>query len=154
VTLITYQRQIVALAGAHRFDLAPAIDDLPDGDPLKTFVCFLALYARDVHTGELPGDPTRYVPCRGERYARAALMPAHEFSAQRHRSDHGLATHFGVPSSKSLSDVWNSPPEPTAPAGRDGAADRVGRAREHAIRGEQASGRRSAPRTASPREVS
>src|SRR5215211_1223690 len=57
VTLITYQRQIVAIAGAHRFYLAPAIGDLPDGDPLKTFVCFLALYARDVQTGELPGDP-------------------------------------------------------------------------------------------------
>jgi hypothetical protein len=66
VTLITYQRQIVAIAGADRFSLAPAIADLPDGDPLKTFVCFLALYARDVHTGELPGDATRYLPCRGE----------------------------------------------------------------------------------------
>ena len=97
VTLITYQRQIVAIAGANRFHLAPAIGELPDGDPLKTFVCFLALYARDVHTGELPGDPTRYVPCRGERYARAALMPAHELSALQHRSDHELATHFRVP---------------------------------------------------------
>src|SRR3954464_9073890 len=94
VTLITYQRQIVAIAGPHRFSLAPPIGDLPDGDPLKTFVCFLALYARDVHTGELPGDPTRYVPGRGERYARAALMPAHEFSALQHRSDHELATRF------------------------------------------------------------
>src|SRR3954463_16534529 len=97
VTLITYQRQIVALAGAHRFYLAPAIDDLPDGDPLKTFVCFLALYARDVETGEVPGDATRYVPRRGERYARAALMPADEFSAMQHRSDRELATHFHVP---------------------------------------------------------
>src|SRR5215212_6140600 len=97
VTPIAYQRQIVALAGAHRFHLAPAIDDLPDGDPLKTFVCFLALYARDVQTGELPGDPTRSVPCRGERYARAALMPAHEFSVLQDRADHELATHFHVP---------------------------------------------------------
>jgi hypothetical protein len=97
VTLIAYQRQIVAIAGARRFYLAPAIGELPDGDPLKTFVCFLALYARDVHSGELPGDPTRYVPCRGERYARAALMPAHEFSAIQQRSDHQLAAHFQVP---------------------------------------------------------
>src|SRR3954471_19316181 len=97
VTLITYQRQIVALAGAHRFYLAPAIDDLPDGDPLKTFVCFLALYARDVQTGELPGDPTGYVASRGERYARAALMAAHEFTALQHRSDHELAIRFRVP---------------------------------------------------------
>ena len=97
MTLITYQHQIVALAGAQRFHLAPAIDDLPDGDLLKTFVCFLALYARDVHTGELPGDPTRYAPCLGERYARAALMPADECSSRQHRSDHELATHFHVP---------------------------------------------------------
>src|SRR3954447_1757346 len=87
VTLITYQRQVVALAGPHRFYLAPAIDDLPDGDPLKTFVCFLALYARDVHTGQLHGDPTRYRPCRGEHYARAALMPARDFLIMRARSD-------------------------------------------------------------------
>ena len=97
VTLITYQRQIVAIAGTHRFHLAPAIGELPDGDPLKTFVCFLALYARDVHTGELPGDPTRYLPCRGEHYARAALMPIDEFSALQHRSDPEFAAHFHVP---------------------------------------------------------
>src|SRR4051794_13994841 len=97
VTLITYQRQIVAIAGAHRLHLAPAIGDLPDGDPLKTFVCFLARYARDVQTGELPVDPTRYAPCRGEHYARAALMPADEFSALHPRSDPDLAAHFHVP---------------------------------------------------------
>src|SRR4051794_41719887 len=97
VTLITYQRQLVALAGPQRFYLAPAIDDLADGDPLKTFVCFLALYARDVQTGELPGDPRRYAPCRGEHYARAALIPADEFLALQPRSDHELATRFQVP---------------------------------------------------------
>ena len=97
MTLITYQRQIVAVAGADRFSLAPAIDELPDGDALKTFVCFLVLYARDVRTGALPGDPCRYLPCRGERYARAALMPAREFLTAAHRSDRELAEHFQVP---------------------------------------------------------
>jgi len=67
MTHITYQRQIVAIAGANRFHPAPAIDELPAGDALKTFVCFLALYARDVQTGTLPGDPYCYLPCRGER---------------------------------------------------------------------------------------
>jgi DNA-directed RNA polymerase specialized sigma24 family protein len=97
MTVITYQHQIVAIAGIQRFYLAPAIAELPDGDPLKTFVCFLALYARDVHTGALPGDPSRYLPRRAERYARAALMPAREFLTVCHRSDHQLAEHFHVP---------------------------------------------------------
>ena len=97
MTLITYQRQIVAIAGADRFYLAPAIEELADGDPLKTFVCFLALYARDVHTGAVPGDPCRYVPRRGERYARAALMPGSEFGSVQGRSDQELAQHFQVP---------------------------------------------------------
>src|SRR4051794_41986367 len=97
MTLITYQRQLVAIAGADRFYLAPAIDELPDGDSLKTFVCFLTLYARDVRTGALPGDPCRYLPRRGERYARAALMPAREFLAAACRSDHELAERFRVP---------------------------------------------------------
>ena len=96
-TLITYQRQIVGIAGADRFYLAPAIDELADGDSLKTFVCFLALYARDVHTGTLPGDPYCYLPCRGERYAREALMTAREFLAAGRRSDRELAEHFQVP---------------------------------------------------------
>src|SRR3954453_23523195 len=97
MTLITYQRQIVAVAGADRFYLASAIDELPDGDSLKTFVCFLALYARDVHTGALSGDPCRYLPRRGERYAREALMPAREFLTAERRSDRELAEHFQVP---------------------------------------------------------
>jgi len=97
MTLITYQHEIVAIAGADRVHLAPAIDALPDGNSLKTFVCFLALYARDVHTGTLPADPYRYLPRRGERYARAALMPACEFLAAGRRSDRELAEHFQVP---------------------------------------------------------
>ena len=46
MTLISYQDEIIAIADANCFYLAPAIDDLADGDPLKTFVCFLALDAR------------------------------------------------------------------------------------------------------------
>src|SRR4051794_26089989 len=97
MTLITYQRQLVAIAGADRFYLAPAIDELPDGDSLKTFVCFLVLYARDVHTGALPGDRSRYLPRLGERYAREALMPAHQFRTAQNQSDRQLAGLFCVP---------------------------------------------------------
>ena len=70
MTLITYQRQIVGIAGADRFYLPPAIDELADGDSLKTFVCFLALYARDVHTGTLPGDPYCCLPAMPRRTLR------------------------------------------------------------------------------------
>jgi hypothetical protein len=92
MTLITYQRRAVAIAG-----LAPHIDQRPDGDPLKRFVCFLALYARDVQTGRLPDEPRHYLPRRAERYAREALIPAGEFAANAHRPDAELAERFGVP---------------------------------------------------------
>jgi hypothetical protein len=97
MTLITYQGQAFAIADEDRFYLAPHIDRLPDGHPLKTFVCFLALYARDVLNGELPGDPCRYQPACGERYAREALVRAREFRAVAHSSDRELAGRFGVP---------------------------------------------------------
>jgi hypothetical protein len=76
--------------------VAPRTDRLPDRHPLKAFVCFLALYARDVLTGELLGDPLRYEPAYGERYAREALIPADEFRALADRSDRWLAARFGV----------------------------------------------------------
>jgi hypothetical protein len=97
MTLITYQGRAVAIAAVDRFSLAVHIDRLPDRHSLKTFVCFLVLYARDVHTGELPGDSSHYEPADGERYARAALIPAREFRALAHRPDRDLAERFGVP---------------------------------------------------------
>ena len=58
MTLITDQGQAVAIADVGRFHLAPHVDRLPDPHPVKTFVCFLALNARDV----LPGDAFRCRP--------------------------------------------------------------------------------------------
>ena len=87
----------VAMAGPQRVYLAPHIDQLADGHPLKRFVCFLALYARDVQTGRLPGEPHRYLPHRAERYAREALIPPSEFAAIAHHPDQELADQFGVP---------------------------------------------------------
>ena len=97
MTLITYRRRPVAMAGPDRFYLAPHIDQLAAGDPLKRFVCFLVLYARDVQTGQLPGEPRHYLPRRAERYAREALIPALEFAANADRPDPELADRFGVP---------------------------------------------------------
>jgi hypothetical protein len=98
MTLVTYRGRPVAMAGRARFYLAPHIDQRPDGDPVKTFVCYLALYARDVLTGQLPGEPRRYLPARAERYARECLLPPHAFEALAHHSDDTeLAQHFGVP---------------------------------------------------------
>jgi hypothetical protein len=97
MTLITYRRRAVAIAGPERFYLAPHIAQRPNGDPLKRFVCFLALYARDVLTGQLPGEPHHYLPHRGERYAREVLLPHDQFAAIAHEPDHELAARFRVP---------------------------------------------------------
>jgi len=133
MTLMTYQRQPVAIACPHRWRLPPHIDRLPDRHALKTFACYLALYARDVDTGALRGDPWRYRPAWGERYAREALIPARAFAARTHRSDHDLATHFGVPfeqiGAPSPCEDRRARPRPPARIGagsqrRDGGDDR------------------------------
>jgi hypothetical protein len=64
------------MAGRERFYLAPHIAERPDGDPVKTFACFLAAYARDVLIRQLPDEPQRYFPARAEHYARECLIPA------------------------------------------------------------------------------
>lgn len=97
MTLITYQGRPVAMAGRERFYLAPHIDVLPDGDSVKTFVCFLVAYAHDVLVGQLPGEPLRYLPRRAERYARECLLPQRAFFALAAREDRELAEHFNVP---------------------------------------------------------
>lgn len=56
-----------------RFWLAAHIEALPADHPHKTHVCFMALYAREILTGEMPG------PCHdedAERFARLALCTA------------------------------------------------------------------------------
>jgi IrrE N-terminal-like domain len=95
MTLITYQGRPVAMAGRERFYLVPRIAARPPGDPLKTWVVYLVLYARDVLTGHVPD--IHYLPHRAELYAREALMPEREFRARAHHSDHRLATDFNVP---------------------------------------------------------
>lgn len=132
MTLISYRGRAAAMAGRDCFYLAPHIAERPDGDPVKTFVCYLALYARDVLCGQLPGEPRRYFPTRAERYARACLIPARAFIARADRTDAELAEHFNVPL------------EQIAPRRAELAVDRPGparaqRSRSRASRDAQAS---------------
>jgi hypothetical protein len=68
---LSYQGQTVALAARARFWLAAHIEALPAGHPDRRHVCFMALYARDVLTGELPGP---YNDDDADRFARLALQ--------------------------------------------------------------------------------
>ncbi len=91
---VSYRARPVAMASAERFWLTDEIDALPTGDPLKTWVCFMCLYARDVLTGVLPGP---YSDTDAELFARAALIPDNAFQRLRGLPDEQLAVHFNVP---------------------------------------------------------
>jgi len=67
---LTHQDRPAALAAPTRFWLAAHIEALPAGDPRKTHICFMALYARDVLTGAMPGP---YNDDDAERFARACV---------------------------------------------------------------------------------
>jgi hypothetical protein len=67
---LNYQGQTVALAARARFWLAAHIEALPASHPDKRHVCFMALYARDILTGDLPGP---YNDDDADHFARLAL---------------------------------------------------------------------------------
>ena len=52
---ITCRGRTVALAARARFWLAAHIEALPAKHPDKRHVCLMALYARDILTGDTPG---------------------------------------------------------------------------------------------------
>src|SRR5687767_12774015 len=54
-TLIQYRGEVVAVAGASRFHLAPHIEAREPGDPLRAVVTLMCVFAERVHAGELPG---------------------------------------------------------------------------------------------------
>ncbi len=91
---ITYRTRSVAIASPERFWLTDEIDALPTGNPLKTWACFMCLYARDVLTGVLPSP---YTDADAELFARAALIPDTALQRLRGLSDEQLAVHFNVP---------------------------------------------------------
>ncbi len=92
--LLSYNGAAVAVAGATRVWLAPAIDDLPCGDPLKRFVAAMCLYAHDLRRGLVPGP---YSDRRAELYARCLLLCDRAVATAAALSDAELAERFGVP---------------------------------------------------------
>ena len=96
VTLISYRGEVVASAGARRVYLAPRIASLDEGDPLISFVSFMAAYAMRVRDGSAPGP---YSHERAERFARLALMDDEQFAMldANGLSQDLIAGHFGVP---------------------------------------------------------
>ena len=91
---ITYHQRAAARAGAERFWLAAHIQTLPDGHPVKRVVAFMALYARDVLRGDLPGP---YSDERARTFARLALVDPDTWAAHHTASDEQLATLLELP---------------------------------------------------------
>ena len=87
---LSYQGETVALAAHARFWLAAHIEALPVGHRDKRHVCFMALYARDVLTGELPGP---YSDEDADRFARSlepdpsTAIRGRELATARSRAD-------------------------------------------------------------------
>jgi hypothetical protein len=94
VELISYNCAPAAVAGATRVWLAPAIDDLPRGHPLRRFVAAMCMYAHDVRHGLVPGP---YTDQRAELYARCLLLPDRAVGAAAGLTDAELAERFDVP---------------------------------------------------------
>lgn len=95
-TLIQYRGDVVAVAGASRFHLAPHIEAREPGDSLRAVVALMCVFAERVHAGELPGP---YSDARAEFYARCALIDDDEFARAEAdgESDDALAARFSVP---------------------------------------------------------
>ncbi len=96
VTLIMFEGQIAATAGARRFYLAPHVGARGLDDPLAQFVTLMAAFALRVKDGSAPGP---YTDERAERFARFALIEDDEFRMldANQLDDALLAGHFDVP---------------------------------------------------------
>jgi len=92
--MLTHQGRPVALAAQTRVWFAAHIQALPDWHPRKRLVCFMALYARDVLTGTLPGP---YTDTRAEHFARLALIDPDIIASHPHATDTELADLLAVP---------------------------------------------------------
>lgn len=92
--LIQYDAHPAALATERRVTLVGGLQDLPDGHPTLRFVIYMALYARDVMTAELPGP---YTDQDAEAFARACLIDPDQLTNHAHESDQQLAQRLGLP---------------------------------------------------------
>ena len=91
---ISYANQAAAMAGRERFWLVDELEQLDPEDPVRVWVSWLCVYARDVLTGVLPGP---YGQQAAERYAREALMPEEQFLPVAGDPPAELAARFNVP---------------------------------------------------------
>lgn len=94
MTTIHYRGRLAALADHDRVALANDIQALPDGHPDKRFIAFMCLYARDIHTGALPGP---YRDSDAERYARTCLIDTQDPEQLSELTDDQAAAVLGVP---------------------------------------------------------
>jgi hypothetical protein len=91
---ISYAGEPAAMAGPERFWLVDELQDLNAEDPVRVWVTWLCVYAREILTGQLPGP---YNSKLGDRFVRAILMPDDEFLAAAHKPETEIAAEFNVP---------------------------------------------------------
>jgi hypothetical protein len=91
---LTHQAHTVALVAPQRLWFAAHIEALPDGHPRKRLVIFMALYAREILTGTIPGP---YSDKDAERFARLALIDADVIARHPRASTAQLAQLLGIP---------------------------------------------------------
>ncbi len=96
MSLVSYQGEIVAVAGATRAYLVPRIEERGPDDPVVRFVLAMCLYAGRLKTAD---SALGYSDERAEYFARSLLVDDDEFQhldANRF-DDRLLAGHFNVP---------------------------------------------------------
>lgn len=93
---VTYRGRTVAVATARRYFLSGELACRPVTDPERTFVVFMAAYARDVAAGLLSG-PYRDEDAR--LFARTCLIPA-ELLERPGLDTERAAAALGVPSTE------------------------------------------------------
>ncbi len=96
MSLVSYQGEIVAVAGATRAYLVPQLEERGSDDPVVRFVLAMCLYAGRLKKGDAP---VAFSDERAEYFARSLLIDDDEFKhldANRF-DDRLLAGHFNVP---------------------------------------------------------
>lgn len=91
---ISYRGQAAAMAGRERFWLVDELAARDPQDPVRVWVTWLCLYARDILNGDQPGP---WDQARAERFAREVLLPEEEFITVAHKPEQEVADQFGVP---------------------------------------------------------
>lgn len=92
---VYYNEQMVGAVGCNGdVTLDPDIDRLGRNHPDRRWAAGLATFARRVQTGADPGPYSDQAACA---FARALLLPVHEFAPLAACSDLVLAAYFRVP---------------------------------------------------------